>query len=385
MKTLLGPTGALVAIALLASACGGKAPASAPTGTTLPPLPPDVVALVTLIGSGSAVGTGSSLYGVDLTGGASTAAKTFAVGTFPDAVAVTPNGKTALVANYGAGSVTPINLVSGKVLPAIQAGSGPAGVAVTPNGKMAYVTDAGSAPIGTTITPIDLVTDKPLSPITVGAGPQGIAISPDGSTAWVSLAGAVVVGQSGSVGSTVVSVNLATKAVSAPVSVGNAPLAVALSNDGQTLWVANSYSGSVTPITTSTRVAGTPVAVNGAPDALVVSPDSHTVYVADERSSVAKGNNVTPISTSSLSPSAPIAVQKAPTGLAVTPDGSTLWVVCSGAGSLEPIDLAAAPVAAETEGAVAVVGGPYAIALVTEQHSVAVRSLGAAPAKKKHT
>jgi DNA-binding beta-propeller fold protein YncE len=183
----------------------------------------------------------------------------------------------------------------------------------------------------------------------------------------------------------VVSVNLATKAVSAPVSVGNAPLAVALSNDGQTLWVANSYSGSVTPITTSTRVAGTPVAVNGAPDALVVSPDSHTVYVADERSSVAKGNNVTPISTSSLSPSAPIAVQKAPTGLAVTPDGSTLWVVCSGAGSLEPIDLAAAPVAAETEGAVAVVGGPYAIALVTEQHSVAVRSLGAAPAKKKHT
>ena len=115
------------------------------------------------------------------------------------------------------------------------------------------------------------------------------------------------------------------------------------------------------------------------------TPDSQTVYVADETSSVAKGNNVTPISTSSLSASAPIAVQKAPTGLAVTPDGSTLWVVCSGAGSLEPINLAATPVAVETEGTVAVVGGPYAIALVTEQHSVAVRSLGAAPAKKKKT
>jgi hyaluronoglucosaminidase len=386
MKTLRGPVGAIVAIALLVSACGGKSPASAPTGTTLPPLPPDVVALVTLIGSGSAVGTGSSLYGVDLTGGASTAAKNFAVGTFPDAVAVTPNGKTALVANYGTGTLTPINLLTGKVLPAIQAGAGPAGVAVTPNGKMAYVTDAGSAPIGTTITPIDLVTGKALSPITVGAGPQGIVISPDGSTAWVSLAGAVVAGQSGSVGSTVVSVNLTTKAVSAPISVGNAPLAVVLSNGGQTLWVANSYSGSVTPITTSTRVAGTPISVNGAPDALVVAPNSQTVYVADESSSVAKGNNVTPISTSSLSASAPIAVEKAPTALAVTPDGSTLWVVCSGTGSLEPINLSATPIAVETEGAVAVVGGPYAIALVTEQHSVAVRSLGAAtPPKKKRT
>jgi DNA-binding beta-propeller fold protein YncE len=383
MKTPWGPSGALVAIALLVSACGGKTPTSAPTGTTLPPLPPDVVALVTLIGSGSAVGTGTSLYGVDLSGGASSAAKTFAVGTFPDAVAVTPNGKTALVANYGDGTVTPINLVSGKVLPAIQAGPGPAGVAVAPNGKIAYVTDAGSAPIGTTITPIDLKTDKPLSPITVGAGPQAIVISEDGSTAWVSLAGAVVQGQSGSVGSSVVSVNLVTRAVSAPISVGNAPLALVLSNDGQTLWVANSYSGSVTPITTSTRVAGTPIAVNGAPDALAVAPDAQTVYVADETSSVAKGNNVTPISTSSLTASAPIAVQKAPTALAVTPDGSTLWVVCSGAGSLEPINLAATPAAVEAEGTVAVVGGPYAIALLTEQHSVAVKSLGAAPAKKK--
>ncbi|HEY5272902.1 MAG TPA: YncE family protein [Acidimicrobiales bacterium] len=372
-----------MAIALLVTACGGKSPATAPTGTTLPPLPPDVVALVTLIGQGSAIGTGASLYGVDLTSGASTAAKSFAVGTFPDAVAATPDGNLALVANYGAGTVTPIDLLTGKVRPAIQAGAGPAGVAVAPNGKMAYVTDAGSAPIGTTITPIDLATDKAMSPITVGAGPQGIVISPDGTTAWVSLAGAVVAGQSGSVGSSVVSVNLSTRAVSAPIPVGNAPLAVVLSNGGQTLWVANAYSGSVTPITTSTRVAGTPIAVEGAPDALAVSPDSQTVFVADEGSSVAKGNNVTPISTSTLSVSAPLAVAKAPTGLAVTPDGSTLWVVSSGAGSLEPINLAAKPVTVETEGAVAIAGGPYAIALVTEQHSVAVRSLGAVPAKKK--
>jgi DNA-binding beta-propeller fold protein YncE len=98
---------------------------------------------------------------------------------------------------------------------------------------------------------------------------------------------------------------------------------------------------------------------------------------------VAKGNNVTPISTSSLSASTPITVALAPSGLALTPDGSTLWVVCSGAGSLEPINLAAKPAAVETEGAVTVAGGPYAIALVTEQHSSAAKLLGTAPSKKK--
>jgi DNA-binding beta-propeller fold protein YncE len=166
-------------------------------------------------------------------------------------------------------------------------------------------------------------------------------------------------------------------------SVGNAPIALALSNDGQTLWVANSYSGSVTPITTATRVAGTPIAVDGAPDALAVSSNDATVYVADESSSVAKGNNVTPISTSSLSVSTPIAVAAAPTGLAITPDGSTLWVVSSGAGTLEPVNLSAQPIAVETEGAVTVAGGPYAIALVAEPHAAAAKLLGAAPVKKK--
>jgi hypothetical protein len=62
-----------------------------------------------------------------------------------------------------------------------------------------------------------------------------------------------------------------------------------------------------------------------------------------------------------------------------------MWVVCSGAGSLEPINLTANPAAVETEGAVTVPGGPYAIALVSEQHSAAAKLLGAAPSKKKST
>ena len=369
-----------MALAVVAAACGSPGATKSSTTSTLPPLPPNVVALVTQIGQGAALGTVSSVYGVDLTGGAASGSKTFSVGTFPDAIAVTPNGDLALVANYSSNTVTPIDLTTGKVLSAINAGEGPAGIAVTPNGKTAYVTDAGTSPIGTTITPINLTTRHPLPPITVGAGPQGIAISPDGQTAWVTLAGAVVSGQAGAIGSTIVAVNLATSHVGTAITVGNAPLAVAVSPDGSTVWVANSYSGSVTPISTASNTAGTPIAVTGAPDSLAVTPNGQTVFVADQTSSVSKTSNVTAITTSSGVASAPIAVGKDPSSLAITPDGQTLWVVCSGAGTLEPLTVSTlkpSPV-----GAVAVADGPYAVALVTKQHSLVAKLFSNTTTKK---
>lgn len=369
-----GPAVAVCALSLLAAACGSKSGTSTPA-STLPPLPPDALALVTEIGQGPALGTLNSVYGVDLTGGVSSGTRTFAVGTFPDAIAVTPNGALALVANYAANSVTPINLATGKVLAAISAGDGPAGIAITPNGKTAYVTDAGTSPVGTSITPIDLKTLRPLAPITVGSGPQGIAISPDGQTAWVALAGAVVTGQTGAIGSSVVSVNLSTRHVSAPIPVGNAPIAIAISPDGSTVWVGNAYSGSVSPISTSTNTAGTPIAVSGAPSAIVVTPDSQTVFVANQSSSVAKTSNVTPISANSGAAGAPINVGKDPSGLAITPDGSTVWVVCTGAATLEPID--AKTLKESAAGAIPVANGPYAIALFAKSHSAARALLNA--------
>jgi len=100
---------------------------------------------------------------------------------------------------------------------------------------------------------------------------------------------------------------------------------------------------------------------------------------------VAKGNNVTPIATSSETAAAAVRVQAAPTGLAIAPDGATLWVVCSGPGTLEPVNLSAQAITPEPDGVVSVPGGPYAIALVAKQHSLATRLLGAAAAKAKKT
>ncbi|MHB1598643.1 MAG: hypothetical protein ACYCXY_07080, partial [Acidimicrobiales bacterium] len=56
------PALAVGAVALLLSACGGTRSAVARTTTTsLPPLPPAVVAYVTLVGTGSSLGLGDKV------------------------------------------------------------------------------------------------------------------------------------------------------------------------------------------------------------------------------------------------------------------------------------------------------------------------------------
>ena len=362
---------AVLALAVLTSACTTVAKTAPPT-STLPPLPPETVGFVTLIGSGSAVGSGSGVEAVDLTEGTSVGVRSLGVGTFPDAEAITPNGKTLYVASYASNTITPIDIAKGKVGKPIAVGNGPAGIAIAPNGKTAYVTDAGSSPIGNTVTPVDLKTGKALSPITVGAGPQGIAITPDGATAYVADAGAIVTGQSGGIGNTVTPIDLKTGQAGKPITVGNAPLAVAITPDGTTAYVTNSYSGSVSPITVGSASAGTPIEMTGSPQAIAIS--GGTAWVADDSSSVATGNNLTPISTSAQTAGTPVPVGKNPTAVAITPNGATAWVVCSGTNTVVPVDLSSAAV--KRAGTVSVPGGVYAIALASEPHAEAQKTLG---------
>ncbi len=110
----------------------------------------------------------------------------------PTAIAITPDGTTAFVANSGDNvpvshapgaidTVTPINLLTGTAGKPITVGNNPDAIAITPDGTMAYVANSG----GSTVTPINVSTEEPGTPITVGSGPSAIAITPDGSTAYV--------------------------------------------------------------------------------------------------------------------------------------------------------------------------------------------------------
>lgn len=367
----------LALLGLGASACTSGGGHSLASTSTLPPLPPTFVGLVSLIGNGTSAGSGQTLEAIDLSAGLGGQTRTIAVGQYPDALAVATKRHMAYVANYASNTITPIDLDTGRVGKPIDAGSGPAGIAISPDEKTAYVTDAGSSPIGNTVTPINLLKGKALAPITVGKGPQGIVITPDGKRAYVADAGAIVTGQSGPVGSTVTPIDLQTRQVLSPIAVGNGPLALAVTPDGSSVLVADAYSGSVTAISVLNDSTSTPIEVNGAPQAIAISPDGLTAWVAVAPSSVASGNDLTPIDLASATAGHPIAVPKNPTGVAITPDGATAWVVCYGAGSVVPVSLSTKSVVAA--GAIALSGGPYAIAISEDKK---VLHPAAVPAKK---
>jgi YVTN family beta-propeller protein len=318
-----------------------------------------------MVGPGSNIGNGHTVIPVNVSLGGNGPGPSIGVGTYPDAIAITPNGTRAYVTNYDSNSVTPIDLESGTVLPsiALSANAGPAGIAIAPDGDTAYVTDAGaSGTLGDTITPIDLATGKTLAPITVGSGPEGIAITPDGARAYIADTGAFVPGQPGSIGSTVTPVNLTTGKALAPIPVGNAPTAIAITPDGSTALVANVNSGSVSPIDLANDTAGPPISVQGGPTSIAISPTQPTTaWVADSISGPSTTGNVTLVDLTTDTAGAPIVVGKNPQSVAISPDGTAAWVVCYTSQTLVPISTKTHLPGA----AVHLAGGPYAIAMVS--------------------
>jgi YVTN family beta-propeller protein len=117
------------------------------------------------------------------------------VGANPNRVAVTPDGKTAFVTNFGPftslymptpGSIGTVSMIDVKTRTKeptdIPVGSGAVGVAVTPDGKTAFVANRASG----TVSTVDVKTRaKNATDIPVGANPNRVAVTPDGRTAFV--------------------------------------------------------------------------------------------------------------------------------------------------------------------------------------------------------
>src|SRR5215469_10992164 len=109
-----------------------------------------------------------------------TPATALAAAASPAAGAATARPVTAYVTSSA--GVIPINTITNTALKAITVGSFPFAIAITPDGKTAYVANTDS----NTVTPIRTATDTALKAIKVGSGPVAIAIIPDGKTAYVS-------------------------------------------------------------------------------------------------------------------------------------------------------------------------------------------------------
>ena len=98
-----------------------------------------------------------------------------------------------------------------------------------------------------------------------------MAITPDGKHAYVT----------NNADGTVSVITTATSAVSAPITVGNAPTAVAVTPDGKHAYVTNNGDGTVSVITTTTGAVSAPITVGSRPVGVAITPDGKHVYVVN--------------------------------------------------------------------------------------------------------
>ena len=77
----------------------------------------------------------------------------------------------------GARTVTPVNTATGKPGRAIKVGGGASAVAITPNGKTAYVAN-GVNGTGDTVIPIETATNKAEPAVARGGMPYSIVFAP---------------------------------------------------------------------------------------------------------------------------------------------------------------------------------------------------------------
>jgi YVTN family beta-propeller protein len=188
------------------------------------------------------------------------------VGAYPVAIAFAKDGATAYVADFGSDTVTPIALATGRPGSAVPAGRAPEAIAVggapdalavSPDGRTLEVLDGDTDQV----TPIDTATRRAGTPIRVGYSPAAVSFSPAGVAYVVNT-----------ISGTVTPVRPGRARAGRPISVGSSsyPLAIALLPGARTAVVLDTYAGQATVIDLRTGHASAPVGTGANPVAVAI-------------------------------------------------------------------------------------------------------------------
>ena len=256
-------------------------------------------------------------------------------GVSPEAVAVTPDGNNAYVADGGTTAISQysINPSTGALSPKapdqVAAGVGPVDIAVSPGGLDAYV----PAIHGISQYDIDPSTGALVAKlpdfVSTGGQPARVAISPDGNRVYVTSFNSSSVfqfdvdPQTGDL----------TPKPHASVPAGNGPLGITVTPDGKSVYVTNTNDNTVSeynvdPKTGALSAKPTPTIITGrSPDAVAVTPDGHDAYVANFGDNSVVRYAIDP-STGALSLRrlARTATGNHPRHMLIAPDGNSLYV-----------------------------------------------------------
>jgi YVTN family beta-propeller protein len=291
------------------------------------------------------------------------------VGSFPDAITITPNGRTVYVGNGGSDTVTPIGTGGSKPGRRIKVGVSPGVIGITPNGRTVYVGNGAFIEVPSptpdnAVVPISTATNSAGRALLVGTGikgatpsADGFAFSRNGATAYVSVGGTDEVDP----------IRVAGDKLGRAIEAGDNPGPIVITPNGKTAYVADVGSDTVTPFSVATGrpgraiVIGAKLGPEAATAALALTPNGRTLYVGTNADVPGEDDTVTPVSTATNRPGKPIRVGPGIDAIAITPNGKTAYVASYNAGTVTPIRLATGaagkPIAVGTD------LGPGAIAI----------------------
>lgn len=265
---------------------------------------------------------------------------TLPTGEGPHEVAVSPDGKLALVGNYGTrpnpgSSLTLVSVPEARVVRTIDLGEyrRPHGivwlvdgrrvvvtaeankallvvdteagkvlqaistdqeishmVATTPDGRRAFVTNIRSG----SVTAVDLVVGKALASVPTGEGAEGVTVTPDGAQVWITNRGA----------DTLTVLDVSSLAVLATIPCAAFPIRAVATPDGKRVLVTNARSGDLAVLDVASRTVERRVALpvaatetagrlfgdtfgdSSVPIGVVVTPDGTRAFVAHANADV---------------------------------------------------------------------------------------------------
>ncbi|MEL1264936.1 YncE family protein [Pseudoxanthomonas putridarboris] len=264
----------------------------------------------------------------------------FRTGEAPHEIAVSPDGRVAVVANYGGmqsgNTLSVLDLVDGKPTRHIDLGqhSAPHGLRFLSDGRRVVATTEASA----SLLVVDIVAAQVEKAIEVGGGTgHMVALSPDERFAYVTKIAA----------GTLSRIDLATGAKTHERPAGKGAEGVAVRPDGAEIWVTNREDGTVTVHDPKTLAVRRRMSSKGFPIRVVFDADGRRAFVTNARDAtlaVFDARTKLPVATVSL-PREGMEYQATmlghaalPIGVAVAADRPRAYVAISGGDRIAVVD-----------------------------------------------
>ena len=234
---------------------------------------------------------------------------------------------TLVVLNKAEASASLIDVATGTEVARVPTGNGPHEVAVSPDGRRAVVTDYGTreAP-GNTLTVVDLTAAKPAQTLRLGkfTRPHGICFFADGKRVAVTAEAQQAL--------LVVDIDRGEVLTSAVTEQETSHMVV-LTPDAKRAFVANIGSGSVTAIDLAEgkRLANIPTGAGA--EGIDITPDGKHVWVTNRAA-----DTVTVLDAAALTVVKTLPCASFPIRVKVSPDGRWVLVSCARSGEVAVFD-----------------------------------------------